>query len=77
MDYGGWLQFQQVLYRIVKDPIFELVITVCIILNTMFLALEHHGMSESVYRALDVGNKVRTKYEICEIKNIALYIYLN
>lgn len=41
------------------------------------MALEHHGMSESVYRALDVGNKVRTKYEICEIKNIALYIYLN
>ncbi|XP_044746534.1 sodium channel protein 60E-like isoform X2 [Coccinella septempunctata] len=74
MDYGGWLQFQQVLYRIVKDPIFELVITVCIILNTMFLALEHHGMSESVYRALDVGNKVFTSiftFE-CTLKLMAL-----
>ncbi|CAG9763895.1 unnamed protein product [Ceutorhynchus assimilis] len=56
-DYEGWLQFQQGLYRIVKDPLFELAITICIVLNTMFLAMEHHGMSESVLRALDVGNK--------------------
>lgn len=60
MDYTGWLQFQQGLYRIVRDPLFELAITICIVLNTMFLAMEHHGMSESVLRALDIGNKVRT-----------------
>lgn len=59
VDYAGWLQFQQMLYKIVRDPLFELFITVCIVLNTMVLALEHHGMSESVLRALDVGNKVR------------------
>lgn len=58
MDYDGWLQFQQSLYRIVRDPLFELAITICIILNTMFLAMEHHGMSQSVLRALDIGNKV-------------------
>lgn len=58
MDYEGWLQFQQGLYQIVKDPLFELAITICIVLNTMFLAMEHHGMSESVLRALDIGNKV-------------------
>lgn len=58
MDYDGWLQFQQGLYQIVKDPLFELAITVCIVLNTMFLAMEHHGMSESILRALDIGNKV-------------------
>jgi hypothetical protein len=58
MDYEGWLQFQQALYRIVRDPLFELAITVCIVLNTMFLAMEHHGMSDDVLRALDVGNKV-------------------
>lgn len=60
MDYEGWLQFQQGLYQIVKDPLFELAITVCIVLNTMFLAMEHHGMSESVLKALDIGNKVST-----------------
>ncbi|CAG9835407.1 unnamed protein product [Diabrotica balteata] len=59
MDYEGWLQFQQGLYQIVKDPLFELAITVCIVLNTMFLAMEHHGMSESILKALDIGNKLR------------------
>lgn len=42
----------------VRDPLFELAITLCIVLNTAFLALEHHGMSESFRNALDVGNKV-------------------
>lgn len=59
IDYEGWLQFQNCLYGIVKDPLFELFITTCIVLNTLFLALEHHGMSENVRQVLDVGNKVR------------------
>lgn len=46
------------MFQIVKDPLFELGITLCIVLNTLFLALEHHGMSESVRQALDIGNKV-------------------
>lgn len=58
IDYEGWLHFQNCMYKIVKDPLFELFITMCIVLNTLFLALEHHGMSESIRRALDVGNKV-------------------
>ncbi|CAG4947677.1 unnamed protein product [Colias eurytheme] len=60
IDYEGWLQFQNGLYGIVKDPLFELFITTCIVLNTLFLALEHHGMSENVRSALDIGNKVFT-----------------
>lgn len=44
--------------QVVKDPLFELAITLCIVLNTMFLALEHHGMSENIRQALDIGNKV-------------------
>ncbi|KAM3963342.1 LOW QUALITY PROTEIN: voltage-dependent cation channel SC1 [Aphomia sociella] len=60
IDYESWLQFQNCLYGIVKDPLFELFITTCIVLNTLFLALEHHGMSENVRQALDIGNKVFT-----------------
>ncbi|XP_061720824.1 sodium channel protein 60E isoform X2 [Cydia pomonella] len=60
IDYEGWLQFQNCLYGIVKDPLFELFITTCIVLNTLFLALEHHGMSENVRNVLDIGNKVFT-----------------
>lgn len=53
-----FFRFQNCLYKFVRDPLFELLITVCIVLNTMFLAMEHHGMSESVRQALDIGNKV-------------------
>lgn len=59
VDYDGWLRFQSGLYKVVRDPLFDLLITLCIILNTMFLAMEHHGMSGSVRQALDIGNKVR------------------
>lgn len=60
--------------QVVKDPLFELGITLCIVLNTLFLALEHHGMSESVRQALDIGNKVFTSiftFE-CIVKLMAL-----
>ncbi|XP_046399749.1 sodium channel protein 60E-like isoform X2 [Ischnura elegans] len=60
VDYEGWVRFQNCLYRVVKDPLFDLLITLCIVLNTAFLAMEHHGMSESVRQALDIGNKVFT-----------------
>lgn len=56
--------------QVVKDPLFELAITLCIVLNTMFLALEHHGMSDSVRQALDIGNKV------CAALLIILFIAL-
>lgn len=57
-DYILWLRVQNCLYKIVRDPLFELLITICIILNTFFLAVEHHGMSEDLKRLLDIGNKV-------------------
>lgn len=66
VDYTGWLQFQNCLYKIVKDPLFELGITLCIVLNTLFLAIEHHGMSEGVRQALDIGNKVRFYLNYCK-----------
>lgn len=50
--------FPFVSLQIVRDPLFELGITLCIVLNTLFLALEHHGMSENIRQALDIGNKV-------------------
>jgi hypothetical protein len=64
VDYDGWLRFQSGLYKVVRDPLFDLLITLCIILNTMFLAMEHHGMSGSVRQALDIGNKVRAKLNL-------------
>ncbi|CAG5099653.1 Similar to NaCP60E: Sodium channel protein 60E (Drosophila melanogaster), partial [Cotesia congregata] len=59
---------------VVRDPLFELTITLCIVLNTGFLAMEHHGMSENVRQALNIGNKVFTSiftFE-CFLKLLAL-----
>ncbi|XP_033606691.1 sodium channel protein 60E isoform X3 [Cryptotermes secundus] len=74
VDYDGWLRFQSGLYKVVRDPLFDLLITLCIILNTMFLAMEHHGMSGSVRQALDIGNKVFTSIFTleCFLKILAL-----
>ncbi|EAT34479.1 AAEL013277-PA, partial [Aedes aegypti] len=74
ISYEKWLQFQNCLYKIVKDPLFELGITLCIVLNTLFLALEHHGMNENVRDALEYGNRVFTavfSFE-CLLKVMAL-----
>jgi len=69
-DYESWLQFQNCLYKVVRDPLFELAITLCIVLNTAFLAMEHHGMSESFRNALDVGNKVSVTFPTTRINLI-------
>ena len=42
----------------INDPIFDFVVTLCIVLNTAFLAAEHHGMSLDLQYVLDMGNKV-------------------
>ena len=46
------------LQRVVQSPWMDFFITISIILNTAFLAAEHHGMSPDVKQVLDVGNKV-------------------
>lgn len=50
---------RSLLQRIIASPWIDFVITISIVLNTAFLAAEHHGMSPDVKHVLDVGNKVR------------------
>lgn len=40
------------------DPFTELAITVCIIVNTVFLAMEHHDMDDTFINLLKIGNWV-------------------
>ncbi|XP_014662700.1 PREDICTED: sodium channel protein 60E-like [Priapulus caudatus] len=56
--YTPWLRFQQWLFTIVTDPLFDLFITLCIVLNTAFLAVEHHGMTDRTRHTLEIGNYV-------------------
>ena len=55
-----WLKLENFLYQVVSDPLFDLVVTLCIVLNTIFLAIEHHGMSDDLAHVLTVGNYVRS-----------------
>jgi hypothetical protein len=41
------------------DPFVDLAITICIVLNTLFMAMEHYPMTEQFSSVLSVGNLVR------------------
>ncbi|KAF3824409.1 hypothetical protein GH733_008694, partial [Mirounga leonina] len=55
-----WIKFKKLVYFIVMDPFVDLAITICIVLNTMFMAMEHHPMTEEFKNVLTVGNLVFT-----------------
>lgn len=46
------------------DPFVDLGITICIVLNTVFMAMEHYPMTENFEYILTVGNLVhRSTYQ--------------
>lgn len=55
---GPWLKFQELVAFIVFDPFVELFITLCIVVNTLFMALDHHDMDKELEKALKSGNYV-------------------
>nr|XP_046270867.1 sodium channel protein type 4 subunit alpha B isoform X2 [Scatophagus argus] len=57
---GCWRWLKQCLYTIVMDPFVDLGITICIVLNTVFMAMEHYPMTKEFEDILSVGNLVFT-----------------
>uniref|UniRef100_A0A3B4XTB6 Sodium channel protein n=1 Tax=Seriola lalandi dorsalis TaxID=1841481 RepID=A0A3B4XTB6_SERLL len=57
---GCWRWLKIRLYTIVMDPFFDLGITICIVLNTVFMAMEHYPMTDQFEELLSVGNLVFT-----------------
>ncbi|XP_029947550.1 sodium channel, voltage gated, type VIII, alpha subunit b [Salarias fasciatus] len=55
-----WLKFKHIVYLIVMDPFVDLAITICIVLNTLFMAMEHYPMTDEFEAVLSVGNLVFT-----------------
>ncbi|XP_071554612.1 sodium voltage-gated channel paralytic isoform X11 [Temnothorax nylanderi] len=51
-----WLEFQKYVSLLVFDPFVELFITLCIVVNTLFMALDHHDMDKDMERILKSGN---------------------
>ncbi|XP_071990859.1 sodium channel protein type 8 subunit alpha isoform X6 [Engystomops pustulosus] len=55
-----WIRFKTIINMIVMDPFVDLAITICIVLNTLFMAMEHYPMTEQFEGVLYVGNLVFT-----------------
>ncbi|XP_077429500.1 sodium channel, voltage gated, type VIII, alpha subunit b isoform X1 [Vanacampus margaritifer] len=55
-----WLKIKHIVYLIVMDPFVDLAITICIVLNTLFMAMEHYPMTEQFEGVLSTGNLVFT-----------------
>uniref|UniRef100_A0A8C3GBW5 Sodium channel protein n=1 Tax=Cyclopterus lumpus TaxID=8103 RepID=A0A8C3GBW5_CYCLU len=73
----AWLMIKRVVKLIVTDPFVDLAITICIVLNTMFMAMEHYPMSNGFINMLYVGNVIFTGIFTAEmvLKIIAMNPY--
>ncbi len=56
--YIPWLRFQNALFGIVSDIMFELFITLCIALNVLAMAIEHYGQPITLQNVLTYLNYV-------------------
>ncbi|XP_075465290.1 sodium channel protein type 2 subunit alpha isoform X3 [Ascaphus truei] len=72
-----WLRIKDVVKIVVMDPFVDLAITICIVLNTLFMAMEHYPMTNHFSHVLTVGNLVFTGIFTAEMifKLIALDPY--
>uniref|UniRef100_A0A8C3RI08 Sodium channel protein n=1 Tax=Cyanoderma ruficeps TaxID=181631 RepID=A0A8C3RI08_9PASS len=55
-----WLKVKHIVNLVVMDPFVDLAITICIVLNTLFMAMEHYPMTDEFNQVLSVGNLVFT-----------------
>uniref|UniRef100_A0A8C4NM16 Sodium channel protein n=1 Tax=Eptatretus burgeri TaxID=7764 RepID=A0A8C4NM16_EPTBU len=51
-----WLRIKGFAKIVVTDPFMDLTITICIVLNTLFMAMEHHPISPVFKGILSAGN---------------------
>ncbi|CAF4218965.1 unnamed protein product [Rotaria socialis] len=73
-DLEIFQKFRAIVTLFVLDAFVDLFITICIVLNTVFMALDHHGQSELMTRILTGGNYFFTTvftFE-CTLKLIAM-----
>uniref|UniRef100_A0A8C0VUK3 Sodium channel protein type 2 subunit alpha-like n=1 Tax=Cyanistes caeruleus TaxID=156563 RepID=A0A8C0VUK3_CYACU len=72
-----WLKIKSAVEFIVMDPLVDLAVTVCIVINTLFMAMEHYPMTDHFYTVLTVGNLVFTGIFAAEmvLKIIAMHPY--
>ena len=54
----SWVKLQELIGILVFDAFVELFITLCIVVNTLFMALDHYNMTKSMETFLQRGNYV-------------------
>lgn len=60
-----WLKVKHIVNLVVMDPFVDLAITICIVLNTLFMAMEHYPMTDEFNNVLSVGNLVSLLLFFC------------
>ena len=55
----GWKKFAVWVELFIMDAFVDLFITLCIVVNTSFMAIDHHGMDPNLEHVLVNGNYVR------------------
>ena len=68
-----WNKFANLCFLFICDPVMELFITLCIVLNTLFMAMDYHGKSEHMTYVLQQGNYVSTFSTF--LHDVTLYFY--
>nr|XP_026692353.1 sodium channel protein type 4 subunit alpha B-like isoform X2 [Ciona intestinalis] len=78
---AGWSKIQRKVRRIVLNPFTDLLITLCIALNTLFMSLEQHPMEAWFAKILDNANVfftiVFTVEMLMKIIGLSPYTYFN
>nr|XP_008110458.2 PREDICTED: sodium channel protein type 5 subunit alpha-like [Anolis carolinensis] len=54
-----WLLIKEKIKYIIMDPFSDLTITLCIVMNTLFMAMDHYKMTKEFEDVLNIGNLVR------------------
>ncbi|XP_042327829.1 sodium channel protein type 5 subunit alpha-like [Sceloporus undulatus] len=62
-----WVKIKKKLSIFVMDPFTDLTITLCIVVNTLFMALEHYKMTPEFDLMLSIGNMIFTAIFIAEV----------
>ncbi|KAG8138736.1 hypothetical protein E2320_001522, partial [Naja naja] len=72
-----WLLIKEKIKFIIMDPFSDLTITLCIVMNTLFMAMDHYKMTKEFEEVLNIGNLIFTGIFTAEMvfKVIALDPY--
>ncbi|KAM6452897.1 sodium channel protein type 5 subunit alpha-like isoform 3-T3 [Liasis olivaceus] len=55
-----WLLVKEKVKFIIMDPFSDLTITLCIVMNTLFMAMDHYKMTKEFEEVLNIGNQIFT-----------------